>query len=392
MITRKVVVAVLTALAAVFFFLGILASKARAQVPGFTAAEVQTLGDLNFIARAKVNHTGPVKDRLYAMALALKGQNGGIVAWKQSDPDPGQALGYMADTDPDGHDPYNRSLIDRLASFLGVSVKAVIWPATPSSPPPGPVVVLPPPAPTAPAPGTVDAAIQALVDSKLAGLQAQVSGLAARLAVLEAAAGSGSGTTSSSSLPSIVDNGNGYLTFIARDNGGRRQGDIRGDFQLQWGINNYDAGARALQNWKADGTPCYMNALPAATFGMDSRGAFSYNGNPCPVGTWSADQTYGQAFVIDGGWSQAGYDYATGAQYKPGILLASQRGGMDMLFAVTPWRRAPIPGVRDGDPVLNKTVMRLRSDGSANPVDIVLEGQLRTLRGCTINGVQAVCY
>jgi hypothetical protein len=89
--------------------------------------------------------------------------------------------------------------------------------------------------------------------------------------------------------------------------------------------------------------------------------------------------------VIDGGVSQAGYDYATGAQYKPSVLIASQQGGMGILFAVTPWRKV-------GDPVLNKVAFRIRSDGSANPVDAVIDGQLRTLKSCDVAGAKVVCF
>lgn len=199
------------------------------------------------------------------------------------------------------------------------------------------------------------------------GFQAQISGLATRLAMVESRPATGGSAVAGTS---VTDQGNGELVFTGKDTGGQRQDNIRGDFKAILGINNFDSGFRLLVNWG-----CVIPQLPFWTIGADSHGAFSYNGAPCPTGTWSADQTYGQAFVIDGGWSQRGYSYDTGQPYKPSVLIASQRGGMDILFAVTPWRVV-------GQPVLNKTVMILHSDGSANPVSIVLDGQIRRLKAC----------
>jgi hypothetical protein len=171
------------------------AQPALAQIPGFTAAEVQTLGDINFTARAQLGHTGPVKDRLLAMAYAMKQVNGATVSsWKGQDPDPGEILGFMATTNFGGvlgSDPYNRSLVDRLANYLGIAVKAVIWPSVTPTGPPAPVVVQPTPAPPATTAGAIEAAVQAAIDAKIAGLQAQVSGLAVRVAALESRSGLG---------------------------------------------------------------------------------------------------------------------------------------------------------------------------------------------------------
>jgi hypothetical protein len=390
---RKAAIALQIAAAAVFFFLG---CAANAQVPGFTATEVQTLGDLNFIARAKVNHTGPIKDRLYAMALALKGQNGGVLAWKGQDPDPGQALGYIADTDPDGHDPVNRALIDRLASYLGVAVKPVIWPSAPPTAPPAPVVVLPPSTPPVSQPattaGAIEAAVQALIDAKLAGLQAQVSGLAARLAVAESAGGSGSsGGASGTSVTAADQTGGGHSATLgagavelrANTLHAKTQQDITDEYCGIIQMNGWDGGLRLHQNynWKCS------EQLPFAVWGGDSHAAWSYQQGPAKAAMAGkpANFLYGQSLVIDGGHSQLGYDYATGAPLARGILFAAQRNAEPMLFAVTPRREV-------GEYPSNRVVLRLNSDGSQNPAEVVIDGALRRLKSCNVGGVTVVCF
>lgn len=82
---------------------------------GFTPAEVVTLGDLNFIARAALvpPHTGAVNDRIYALNF----KNSAYLTW--NDPDRGYILGLLAAT-PAGQD--NIGLIQRVASAIGVTI------------------------------------------------------------------------------------------------------------------------------------------------------------------------------------------------------------------------------------------------------------------------------
>src|SRR5678810_1047926 len=121
-----------------------------------TTAEVQTLGDLNYLARVALNQTGEYKDRLYTLAMQLKAGT-----WSQwNDPDKGYILGLMAAT-PDGQYGPNRQLIYEFAAMIGVTVKNVTIPTNVVTPP---VVVLPPSAPPpATVPSSVEEAIRAIV-------------------------------------------------------------------------------------------------------------------------------------------------------------------------------------------------------------------------------------
>ncbi|MFN2603824.1 MAG: hypothetical protein ABR582_13865 [Gemmatimonadaceae bacterium] len=163
-------------------------------------------------------------------------------------------------------------------------------------------------------------------------------------------------------------------------------------------LNGSDGGLRLLQNFNASGTI----HLPWTAIGADSHGAWSYAWLPAADGS-SPDQASGQGtgnynlsseaapfyrgqtLVIDGG-SQAPFDYATGTilSYKRHVLIASQRPGWPIYFAVSPSRPNGLPE--------NKAVMKLDADGGANPINIVVGGVLRKVVPCTINGMNVLCF
>lgn len=320
------------------------------------ATEIQKVGDLNYLARAALNHTGPLKDRLYALAMQLKAGT-----WHQwSDADRPYILGLMAALPDYQNDAYNKSVLDSFASEIGVPIQQGVIIPTPS-----PVVVVTPP-PPAPTPVTTTSSLDSLVRSIIREEIAKIP--------------SSTSTAVGSGYPDLIGQNNGEFLFMGIDNGGSRQQGIRGNFRVHFGVNNYDGGARVLQNWN-----CFNPALPWATYGNDSHGSFSYNQGPCPTSTWPAKDTYGQAFVLDGGAYQAAYDYQTGAQLGRSLLFASQHGGIPFVFAVTPVRNV-------GDPVLNKAVMRLNSDNSPNPIEFVVDGIMRRIRTCVVNNVNTLCY
>jgi hypothetical protein len=155
--------------------------------PCCDAAQVATIRDLNYLARVRLGQQGPIVARLYAMNQAISAAD--YTSFR--DTDRGELLGYMTAT-PDG--TYWRPLLEAFASRLGVSIKPVgSIPVTPPAPPPAPVP--PPPSPVPPPPpssGAIEAAIRAAVRDEIAALQAQVTGLASRVAVLEKAGGSSS--------------------------------------------------------------------------------------------------------------------------------------------------------------------------------------------------------
>ena len=101
------------------------------------------------------------------------------------------------------------------------------------------------------------------------------------------------------------------------------------------------------------------------------------------------DAYRGQTLIIDGG-SQAAYGYLSGAQLytSRNVLIAAQRAGWDMYFAVSP-ERGP-----NGDYPLNRAVMRLEAspDWNPNPVHVVIDGELRRLKSCNVGGVTVVCF
>jgi hypothetical protein len=107
----------------------------------FSEFEIQKLGDLNFSARAAVNHTGPIKDRLMVLALALKAGT-----WKSwADVDRSYIVSLMGSTQ-DGHDEIARPILIRFALALGVVLTDVAFPSGQVVTQP-PVVTNPPPPP-----------------------------------------------------------------------------------------------------------------------------------------------------------------------------------------------------------------------------------------------------
>lgn len=155
--------------------------------------------------------------------------------------------------------------------------------------------------------------------------------------------------------------------------------EYRGTIQM----NGWDGGLRECQNYQWIGT----SELPYACWGGDSKATWSYSQAPkqSEIASTPAVDTFGQSFVLDGGFAQHGYDYATGAELPRGVLIAAQRGNQSLMFAVAPGRRV-------GDFPANKVVFRARADGSANPFDVVIDGSLRTLKSCNVGGITVVCF
>lgn len=128
-----------------------------------TPAQIQTLGDLNFLARTKLSLLPGEHTRLMALAGALKA--GTYRQWQ--DGDRSVVLGLMAATSDGIYEP-NRNLIYDLASEIGVTVAMVTRPGvsiTPAPAPPTPPVA-PGPAPLVPAPapgGDFSAAVLAVL-------------------------------------------------------------------------------------------------------------------------------------------------------------------------------------------------------------------------------------
>lgn len=212
-----------------------------------------------------------------------------------------------------------------------------------------------------------------------------------RIAALEAR------PASSISTGTGFDNGTGVtitqpgeITLRSNLNHAPQQGGLTDSFHGIISMNGYDGGFRLLQNWQLLGS----KYLPGGTIGMDSRATLSYNWWPAELGGESPDNgpftnepgsalynAYrGQTLIIDGG-AQAAYDYRTGGQlYRSrALLIASQREGWPIYFAVSPVRVNGYP--------TNKAVMKLNSDGSANPVEVVIDGQLQRLVPCDGNHV-----
>lgn len=148
-------------------------------------------------------------------------------------------------------------------------------------------------------------------------------------------------------------------------------------------MNGWDGGLRLSQNYQWQCTP----ELPWIVWGGDSHGAWSYQQAPekAIFNTLPASATFGQSLIFDGGWSQRGYDYATGAELPRSPLIAAQRGGESLLFAVTPSRTV-------GQFPTNKVVFRANADGSPDPFEVVINGQLRRLKACNIGGQNVVCF
>jgi hypothetical protein len=146
-------------------------------------------------------------------------------------------------------------------------------------------------------------------------------------------------------------------------------------------INGWDGGLRFHQNENYAGT----RLLPYMYFGGDSRATFSYAQYPEAAVIAQPTETYGQSLVIDGGFGQTGYDYITGAPLSRGILIAAQRSGQSIMFGVTPSRII-------GGPVLNKVPLRVVSDGSANPIELVAGGIFGRVKLCDVGGQKVLCF
>lgn len=110
----------------------------------FTTEELQTLADLNYIARVTIKPPADIIGRLMVLSSALK--NGTYKQWQ--DADRGYILGLMAST-KDGK--YWRSLLDRFAAEIGVTIQNVITSTQPApAPTPAPTPTPAPPTPQVP--------------------------------------------------------------------------------------------------------------------------------------------------------------------------------------------------------------------------------------------------
>jgi hypothetical protein len=184
----------------------------------------------------------------------------------------------------------------------------------------------------------------------------------------------------------------GDLVFRGNTEHAVTQGGITDEYRGRLSANGWDGGFRLLQNWNYEGT----THLPFSVAGPDSRGAWSYNwwpqgdggggGDIGPIDTVTAPYYSGQTLVIDGG-SQRPYAYGTETSLSSRryALIASQRKGWPLYFAVSPTRPNGYPE--------NFAVLKLNSDGSPNPVEIVIDGSLRRIRSCTdASGQKLLCY
>jgi hypothetical protein len=278
-----------------------------------------------------------------------------------------------------GDGAYWRALIDSFAAEIGTTVKPVGSPAAARAP------VQPSAITAAPAPVT-----RARPDPAAVGIGGPPANPSTEwvnsILALRSTAGAGS---------SLLLRGN---TAHARTQADNRGVPITDSYWAVVDLDGNDGGFRLLQNFNASGTP----HLPWTAIGADSHGAWSYSWYPPSDGTGydqasgqgsgsykvsdEASPFYrGQTLVIDGG-SQAPYDYTTGAQisYKRHVLIASQRVGWPIYFAVSPQRPNGLPE--------NKAVMKLDADGDPNPINIVIDGVLRKVVPCTINGMNVLCF
>ncbi len=374
-----------------FLFILLLVPSLAFAKPCCDAGELRTIADLNYLARVALGHQGSISTRLYQMNQSVTSGN-----WQGiPDSDVGELLGYMAAT-PDG--TYWRSLINSFANAIGVVVKSVTIPIPVTPPPP---ILVPP---TQPPPAIVDtatkidAAVRAVLRSEIAGLQAQVIGLAQRLSAEEAKVGGGG----SAVFPGITasDPNGGELTMRSNIFNNPVQSGITDSFCAMQGVNGWDGGFRILQNWNHCGT----KRLPYGTIGMDSQGDFSYNwfpaespiyphpdAAPASVHGNPSHPFYapyrGQALVISG--SQVGYGYLTGQPLwqTRNVMIAAQRAGQSLYFAVSPTRTSV-------GTASNRVIMKLEADPNytPNPVHVVIDGELRRLKSCNVNGITVVCF
>jgi hypothetical protein len=240
------------------------------------ASQVATIRDLNYVARAALNHQGPISARLYAMNQAVSAAD--YTSW--SDPDRGYLLGVMAAT-PDGS--YWRGLLEAYARRLGVTIRSAPLPApapAPAPAPPPPVVLPQPPPVTA---GAIEAAVRAAVREELAGLQAQVSGLATRVAAVERASG---GTLPPAAVSSLEQQGavfapDGTLSGFKLITKGAPEGDYFGYMGVNDGALRIFGGIRESigGSWANRQVDANRN-LPIIMHAFERDGAISWDWDP----------------------------------------------------------------------------------------------------------------
>lgn len=236
------------------------------------------------------------------------------------------------------------------------------------------------------------------------GLQNQVSGVASRLAVVESKPAPTAPPVSvvDVSFPGVeaIDPNGGNLKLRSNIFNNTVQSGLTDSFCAMIGVNGWDGGYRVLQNWNH----CGSKRLPYSTMGMDSQGDFSYNWFPAESPLYSdpdaapynvhEDPSHplyapyrGQALVIAG--QQRATGYLTGQPLYAGrnVMIAAQRAGQSLYFAVSPHRSA------QGTP-LNRALLWLEANPNfpQNPVHIVIDGELRRLRSCDVGGQRVVCF
>ena len=313
----------------------------------WTPAQIQTLGDLNFLARTTLVLQDGELNRLLQLAFALKA--GTYRTWPERDPEPGHVLGLMAATkDVQTYQP-NLQILTDFANDIGVGIKPLTRPY---------VEVTPAPAPT-PTPEPVP------TDASLADLQAKVAALEATVAKLTPGVGFPAGAT-------VIE---GDVIFKGRVGLGGLYDDSRSPLQLigetsimfanNFDLSNPDAsganfgvvslsgdgGLRNLQNgyfsvrevdaYDPDGkrwfksTQIWPNQTrPQVNVGPDSRGDWSLS-KKMPPGYKGDDHEYTQdvVFRIDEDRKEAGFRL-----YRPGfkwVFGIDSKYGPEMFWTPT---------------------------------------------------------
>jgi hypothetical protein len=216
----------------------------------------------------------------------------------------------------------------------------------------------------------------------------------ARVTTLESQPSGGTNVVASGDVAAVSDNtggghyaslGSASLLLKANTLRNVTQGGITSTYCGYINQNGWDGGLRFQQNMAGQISRCAPE-LPGGQFGGDSRFTWSYSqdGDDATNATLPANARYGQSFVLDGGFAQAGYSYVTGAQLPRGVLLAAQRGGNSLYFGITPFREV-------GQYPQNKVPFALIADGSDSPVQITASGIEGRIRICNVNGVQVLC-
>jgi hypothetical protein len=225
-------------------------------------------------------------------------------------------------------------------------------------------------------------------------LQRQIDAAKAQISVLDARPSGSASVVAAGSVAAVSDDiGGGHFASLSQAQlflkantlRASTQGGITSPYCGLINQNGWDGGLRFQQNMKGQASFCTPE-LPGGQFGGDSRFAWSYSQYPddATAPSIAPNQTYGQSFVLDGGFSQAGYSYVTGAQLPLGVLLAAQRGGQSMYFGITPVR-----GI--GEYPTNKVPLALIADNSNSPVQITASGAEGRIGLCPLNGVRYLC-